>query len=249
VHAGIARGLTQCTAAAAAAAAHLCVAGGGSSRLERAVGAEPDAGLHEPPPYHEADHAQDGPAPCAARLPQHAPAHAPLGHVGLTHTALLRHLLTRRARNALGTATQCTRRNDSPPPPRAARRPPAPPRPSVARWPPRAHPPRASLPPGLPPPPDGAVPPDGGPRAPACTREGRRRKARGGAAAAGREGGGGGGGGECSQAHTRIHTHTHTHTQTYPQRPATKVLGGRWPAMRQHILRSALQVGSMGYRC
>jgi hypothetical protein len=31
-------------------------------------------------------------------------------------------LLTRRARNALGTATQCTRRNDSPPPP-----PPSPP--------------------------------------------------------------------------------------------------------------------------
>jgi hypothetical protein len=34
----------------------------------------------------------------------------------------VRDLLTRRARNTLGTATQCTRRNDSPPPPRPRRR-------------------------------------------------------------------------------------------------------------------------------
>jgi hypothetical protein len=48
----------------------------------------------------------------------------------------LRHLLlTRRARNALGTATQCTRRNDSPPSPPP--RPPPPPRPCRRRRRPR----------------------------------------------------------------------------------------------------------------
>jgi hypothetical protein len=42
------------------------------------------------------------------------------------HPRLQPHLLTRRARNTSGTATQCTRRNDSPPPPPPPRHAPAP---------------------------------------------------------------------------------------------------------------------------
>jgi hypothetical protein len=81
-----------------------------SVRLPCALGTPPTSAKSswlEPPPPRAWQRPGGPTAAAVAAVAEAAP----------PHPAPRRRLLTRRARNALGTATQCTRRNDSPPPP------------------------------------------------------------------------------------------------------------------------------------